>query len=97
MPGENMKAIWNNEVIADSDATVVVEGNHYFPASSLKMEYFKKSEKTSVCSWKGTANYYDIEVNNQTNKDAAWFYAAPKSAASNIAGYIAFWKGVTVS
>jgi uncharacterized protein (DUF427 family) len=92
-----MKAIWNNEVIADSDATVVVEGNHYFPASSLKMEYFKKSEKTSVCSWKGTANYYDIEVNNQTNKDAAWFYAAPKSAASNIAGYIAFWKGVTVS
>jgi uncharacterized protein (DUF427 family) len=92
-----MKAIWNNEVIADSDATVVVEGNHYFPASSLKMEYFKESEKTSVCSWKGTANYYDIEVNNQTNKDAAWFYAAPKSAASNIAGYIAFWKGVTVS
>jgi uncharacterized protein (DUF427 family) len=92
-----MKAIWNNEVIADSNATVVVEGNHYFPASSLKMEYFKKSEKTSVCSWKGTANYYDIEVNNQTNKDAAWFYAAPKSAASNIAGYIAFWKGVTVS
>ena len=92
-----MKAIWNNEVIADSDATVVVEGNHYFPASSLKMEYFKKSEKTSVCSWKGTANYYDIEVNNQTNKDAAWFYAAPKSAASDIAGYIAFWKGVTVS
>jgi uncharacterized protein (DUF427 family) len=92
-----MKAIWNNEVIADSDATVVVEGNHYFPANSLKMEYFKKSEKTSVCSWKGTANYYDIEVNNQTNKDAAWFYAAPKSAASNIAGYIAFWKGVTVS
>jgi uncharacterized protein (DUF427 family) len=92
-----MKAIWNNEVIADSEATVVVEGNHYFPASSLKMEYFKKSEKTSVCSWKGTANYYDIEVNNQTNKDAAWFYAAPKSAASNIAGYIAFWKGVTVS
>ena len=92
-----MKAIWNNEVIADSEATVVVEGNHYFPASSLKMEYLKKSEKTSVCSWKGTANYYDIEVNNQTNKDAAWFYAAPKSAASNIAGYIAFWKGVTVS
>ena len=92
-----MKAIWNNEVIADSEATVVVEGNHYFPASSLKMEYFKKSEKTSVCSWKGTANYYDIEVNNQTNKDAAWFYAAPKSAASNIAGYIAFWKGVSVS
>jgi uncharacterized protein (DUF427 family) len=92
-----MKAIWNNQVIADSDATVVVEGNHYFPASSLKMEYFKKSEKTSVCSWKGTANYYDIEVNNQTNKDAAWFYAAPKSAAANIAGHIAFWKGVSVS
>jgi len=92
-----MKAIWNNEVIADSDATVVVEGNHYFPANSLKMEYFKKSEKTSVCSWKGTANYYDVEVNNQTNKDAAWFYVTPKSAASNIAGHIAFWKGVLVS
>ena len=59
-----MKAIWNNEVIANSDATVVVEGNHYFPAASLNMQYFKKSEKTSVCSWKGTANYYDIEVNN---------------------------------
>lgn len=92
-----MKAIWNNEVIANSDATVVVEGNHYFPVTSLNMQYFKKSEKTSVCSWKGTANYYDIEVNNETNKDAAWFYANPKSSASNIAGYIAFWKGVLVS
>jgi len=92
-----MKATWNNEVIAESDATVVVEGNHYFPASSLNMQYCKNSEKTSVCSWKGTANYYDIEVNNEINKDAAWFYPSPKSAAGNITGFVAFWKGVIVN
>jgi uncharacterized protein (DUF427 family) len=92
-----MKAIWNNEVIAESDVTVVVEGNHYFPASSLNKEFFKTSETSTVCSWKGTANYYDIDVNNKTNRDAAWYYANPTSAASNIAGYVAFWKGVLVS
>jgi uncharacterized protein (DUF427 family) len=92
-----MKATWNNEIIAQSDATVVVEGNHYFPATSINMEYFKQSEKNTVCSWKGTASYYDIVVNGQTNKDAAWYYPEPKSDASHIAGHIAFWRGVVVS
>ncbi len=91
-----MKAIWNKEVIANSDDTVVVEGNHYFPPSSLNMKFFKKSEKTTVCSWKGTAKYYDLEVNELSNKDAAWYYPEPKSAANNISGYIAFWRGVEV-
>ena len=92
-----MKAIWNNEVLANSNDTVVVEGNHYFPASSLNTQFFKKSEKNTVCSWKGTASYYDIEVNGQSNKDAAWYYPEPKSAANNITGFIAFWKGVQVT
>jgi hypothetical protein len=95
--GENMKAIWNNEILANSSATILVEGNHYFPPSSLNMQFFKQSEKQTVCPWKGTANYYNLEVNNQLNKDAAWFYLAPKSAANNIAGYVAFWKGVQVT
>jgi uncharacterized protein (DUF427 family) len=94
--GEIMKAIWNKEILADSNETVVVEGNHYFPVRSLNMQFFKKSDKNTVCSWKGTASYYDVEVNGQLNKDAAWYYPEPKSAASNIAGYIAFWKGVVV-
>ena len=92
-----MKAVWNGEVLANSGETIVVEGNHYFPPASLNMEFFKSSEKHTVCSWKGTASYYDVEVNGQENKDAAWYYAEPKSAASNITGYIAFWKGVQVS
>ena len=92
-----MKAIWNNEVLADSGETVIVEGNHYFPLASLNMQFFKKSEKQTVCPWKGTANYYDVEVNGQSNKDSAWYYPDPKSAANNIAGYVAFWKGIQVS
>jgi len=91
-----MKAIWNGEVLANSNETQVVEGNHYFPPNSLNMQFFKQSDKSTVCSWKGLANYYDIEVNGNSNRDAAWYYAAPKSAASNITGYIAFWKGVEV-
>jgi uncharacterized protein (DUF427 family) len=91
-----MKASWNNVVIAESDVTEVVEGNHYFPISALNMNYFKKSDTTTVCSWKGTANYYTVEVNGKSNPDAAWYYADPKSAAKNIAGYVAFWKGVEV-
>ena len=91
-----MKAIWNNEILADSNQTIVVEGNHYFPQSAINVRFFKKSDKTTVCSWKGTASYYDIEVQGKLNKDAAWFYPEPKSAASNIAGYVAFWKGVSV-
>jgi uncharacterized protein (DUF427 family) len=91
-----MKASWNNVVIAESDVTEVVEGNHYFPIRALNMNYFKKSDTTTVCSWKGTANYYTVEVNGKSNPDAAWYYADPKSAAKNIAGYVAFWKGVEV-
>ena len=91
-----MKAIWNKEVLADSSETIVVEGNYYFPVSSLNKQFFKKSDKNTVCSWKGTASYYDIDVNGEINKDAAWYYPEPKSAANNIAGYIAFWKGVVV-
>jgi uncharacterized protein (DUF427 family) len=91
-----MKAIWNGEELANSNETQVVEGNHYFPPNSLNMQFFKQSDKSTVCSWKGLANYYDIEVKGNSNKDAAWYYAVPKSAASNIAGYIAFWKGVEV-
>ncbi|SNX28083.1 Nucleotidyltransferase [Polynucleobacter meluiroseus] len=91
-----MKAIWNGQVIANSNETVVVEGNHYFPPASLTEQFFKKSTKTTSCPWKGTANYYDVEVDGQSNKDAAWYYAEPKSAANNIAGYIAFWRGVEV-
>ncbi|WP_426196812.1 DUF427 domain-containing protein [Massilia sp. DWR3-1-1] len=92
-----MKATWNGQVLAHSNDTLVVEGNHYFPPSALDMQFFKPSDKTTVCSWKGTASYYDIEAGGKVNKDAAWFYPDPKSAASNIAGYIAFWKGVEVT
>lgn len=91
-----MQAIWNGEVLADSKETVVVEGNHYFPSSALKQQFFKPSATTTVCPWKGTASYYDIEVNGKLNKDAAWFYPEPKSAADNIRGHVAFWKGVDV-
>jgi uncharacterized protein (DUF427 family) len=91
-----MKAIWNNEILADASETIVVDGNHYFPPASLHKQFFKKSEKQTVCSWKGTAYYYDIEVNGQSNKEAAWFYPEPKSAANNIAGFVAFWKGVQI-
>jgi len=91
-----MKAIWNNEILANSNDTIVVEGNHYFPPASLNMQFFNQSEKNTICSWKGTASYFNLEVNGQSNADAAWYYAEPKSAANNIAGYIAFWKGVQV-
>lgn len=92
-----VKAIWNGAVLAESDDTVVVEGNHYFPASSLHREHFKDSTTTSGCPWKGTANYYTVEADGASNKDAAWYYAEPKAAAANIAGRVAFWKGVKVA
>ena len=92
-----MKAIWNGKVIAESDETEVVEGNHYFPPSAIHEEFFTKSAKTTVCGWKGTANYYDVTVDGNTNSEAAWYYADPKPEASNIKDYIAFWKGVEVS
>ena len=89
-------APWNEVVLAESDRCEVVEGNQYFPPDSLKMEYLKKKKKTTFCPWKGTANYYTVEVEGQTNPDAAWVYREPKSAANNIKGYVAFWRGVTV-
>ncbi len=92
-----MKAIWNNRVIAESEDTVVVDGNHYFPASAIDRSCFKESDHTSVCGWKGTAHYYTLEVDGQCNPDAAWYYPAPKPAASEIADRVAFWKGVEVS
>jgi uncharacterized protein (DUF427 family) len=91
-----MKAIWNGRSIADSDDTVVVEGNHYFPSESVQSEYLRDSSATTVCGWKGTAQYYDLVVDGQTNPQAAWYYPAPKEAARQIQGRIAFWKGVQV-
>jgi uncharacterized protein (DUF427 family) len=91
-----MKAVWNGAVLAESDRTVVVEGNHYFPSDSLHRQYFKDSSLHTECGWKGTASYYDLEVDGKVNPGAAWYYPTPKPAASNIAGYIAFWKGVQV-
>jgi len=89
-------AKWNGVVLADSSDTVEVETNKYFPLSSLKMEYFKESDKTTVCPWKGTAKYYDIVVNGKTNQGAAWYYPEPKPEAAQIKGRVAFWKGVEV-
>lgn len=91
-----MKAIWNDTIIAESDETVVIENNHYFPATSIKTEYFGKSATTSHCPWKGQASYYSLEVNGKQNPDAAWFYPKTSHAAKPIEGYIAFWKGVQV-
>lgn len=92
-----MKAIWNGTVIAESEATEVVEGNHYFPADSLKREHFRESKSTTSCPWKGTANYYDVVVEGQTNAGAAWYYAQPSLEAAQIKGRVAFWKGVEVA
>ena len=92
-----MKAIWNGAVIAESQDTVVVEGNHYFPAAAVKREFLEPSDHTSVCGWKGTANYYSLKVAGDTNENAAWFYADPKDAAAEIKGRIAFWRGVEIA
>ncbi|WP_321826460.1 DUF427 domain-containing protein [Maribacter dokdonensis] len=91
-----VKAIWNNTVIAESDATVQVEGNYYFPPSTIKKEYFKTTDTHTSCPWKGVASYYDIEVDGDVNKDAAWYYPEVSELAKGIKGYIAFWKGVEV-
>jgi uncharacterized protein (DUF427 family) len=91
-----MKAIWNGVVLAESDRTEVVESNHYFPPDSLHREFFRDSKLHTECGWKGTASYYDLVVKDLVNKDAAWFYPSPKPAAKNIAGYIAFWRGVQI-
>jgi uncharacterized protein (DUF427 family) len=90
------KAIWNGAVLAESDHCEVVEGNYYFPATAINSAYFKESNTHTTCPWKGVASYYDVVVDGKVNKDAAWYYPTPKTAAANIAGYIAFWKGTQV-
>ena len=92
-----MKAVWNDTEIANSDDTVVVEGNHYFPLSGTNSDYLRESDTRSVCPWKGQASYYDIVVGDEVNKDAAWYYPDPKPAAAEISGLVAFWRGVEVS
>lgn len=92
-----MKAIWNGKVIAESVDTINVEGNQYFPVQSVNVDYLSGSETKTVCHWKGTASYYNIVVEGETNKDAAWYYPETSGLAKNIKGYIAFWRGVEVS
>ena len=92
-----MKATWNNHIIAQSDDTVVVENNHYFPKESVKAEYLKNSDTHTTCPWKGLASYYTLTVDGKENPDAAWYYPEPKEAATQIKDHIAFWKGVQIS
>ena len=92
-----MKAIWNDEIVAESDDTVVVEGNHYFPADALRKEFFSRSSQKTTCPWKGEASYYDLTVGGQENPGAAWYYPEPKPAAEEIRDRVAFWKGVRVT
>ncbi len=90
------KAVWEGVVLAESDNCVVVEGNQYFPADSVKREYFRDSQEMTRCPWKGTANYYDLIVDGKVNSNAAWYYANPSTAAAHIKDRVAFWKGVKV-
>ena len=92
-----MKATWNDTVIAESNDTVLVEGNHYFPESTLNKAFITFSNHKTTCAWKGTANYYSLLVNGEMNTDAAWYYPNPKPEAENIRGYVAFWKGVKIT
>lgn len=92
-----MKATWNGTTLAESNDTIVVEGNHYFPKDSINTKYFQPTETHTVCGWKGTASYYDVVVDDETNGDAAWYYPDAKTDAKNIEGYVAFWKGVEIS
>lgn len=92
-----MQAVWNDTVLAQSDETIVVEGNHYFPADAIHREHFRPSDTHTTCAWKGIASYYDVVVNGVVNRDAAWYYPEPKPAAKQIAGYVAFWRGVKVT
>jgi uncharacterized protein (DUF427 family) len=91
-----MKAVWKNAVLAESDKTVVVEGNHYFPPEAVHRQYLKPSDTHSTCPWKGQASYYHLEVDGEVNEDAAWYYPHPKDAAQDIKDHVAFWKGVEV-
>ena len=90
-------AIWQGTVVAESEDTVVVEGNHYFPVDSVPAEFLRPSDTTTVCGWKGTANYYTLEVAGQSNPDAAWYYADPKPEAEHVRGRVAFWRGVEIT
>lgn len=92
-----MKAIWNNQLLAESNYTIVIEGNHYFPAESIYKEYFQESDTNTVCPWKGTASYFDIKVNGDINSDAAWYYPQVSQLAKGIEGRVAFWRGVEIS
>jgi uncharacterized protein (DUF427 family) len=92
-----MKAIWNGQVLAESNDTIIIENNHYFPADSINKAFFSDSSTHTVCPWKGTASYYSLNVDGKTNADAAWYYPQTKDAAKPIEGYVAFWKGVEVT
>jgi uncharacterized protein (DUF427 family) len=91
-----MKATWNSVPIAESDETIVIEGNHYFPPDAIAKDYFQPSDTHTICPWKGEASYYNVVVDGQVNKDAAWYYPQPKDAAAEIKDYVAFWRGVRV-
>ena len=91
-----MKATWNGRVIAESDKTVVIENNHYFPPESISRQYLRESERRSTCPWKGEAHYFDLVVDGEQNRNAAWSYPAPKDAAREIKDHVAFWKGVEI-
>jgi uncharacterized protein (DUF427 family) len=92
-----MKAIWNGKIIAESEKTIRVEGNYYFPPETVNREYLSESSTHTVCGWKGVASYYDIRVNGKVNRDGAWYYPQPKAAARNIQNYVAFWHGVEIT
>ncbi|HZD41316.1 MAG TPA: DUF427 domain-containing protein [Terriglobales bacterium] len=91
-----MKAIWRDAILAESDQTIEVEGNHYFPPESVKRDHFRRSEKHTNCPWKGVASYYHVQVGDALNEDAAWYYPEPKEAAQRIRNYVAFWRCITV-
>ena len=91
------KAVWNGVTLAESDKTIVVEGNQYSPPDAVNKQYFKETSTHTTCPWKGLASYYTVEVNGKANADAAWYYPAPKDAAKEIVNYVAFWKGVEVT
>lgn len=90
------RAIWNDQVLAQSEETVMVEGNHYFPHEAVNWEFFKENETHTVCPWKGTASYYDVVVDGEVNRNAAWYYPEPSNAARRIKDHVAFWRGVKV-
>lgn len=90
------KATWNGAILAESNETIVIEGNHYFPPDSINRAYFRTNSKRTTCPWKGVASYYDIQVEGQVNSGAAWTYPDPKTAAKEIENYVAFWRGVRV-